>query len=125
MNLTKEEIIEGNIYIAKYMGWKIDDSFPDKNRVYRLGNSLEMDTTLKYHTSWDLLFTVIDKINGLGKEYSFAIFKTYLALSVEKGGKVYKDFAFAHSEYITSEQTGKEAAFKLIVKYIKWHNENG
>lgn len=77
-----------------------------------------------YDTSWDSLMPVIDKINGLGKEYSIAIFKTYISCTVEKGGKVYKDFSFAHSEYITSTQTSKEAAFKLVVKFIMWYNEN-
>ena len=114
---------ENNILIAKYMGWVIDDTFPDKGRVYRLGNSVELDTTLKYDSSWELLFDVINKINGKGKEYSFAIFKTYVSLTVEKGGKVYKDFSFAHSENITKEQTLKEAVYKLIVKYINWEND--
>lgn len=77
-----------------------------------------------YTNSWDWLFPVIDKINGMGKEYSLAIFKTYVSLTVEKGGKVYKDFSFAHSEYITANQTGKEATYKLIIKFIKWENEN-
>ncbi len=120
MNLSKFEIAEGNKLIGDYMGI---ESFTHEGIQWTgdLGN--ENLETMKYHMSWDWLFDVIDKINGLGKEYSFATFKTYVALSVEKGGKVYKDFVFAHSEYITAEQTGREAAFKLIVKYIKWQNE--
>jgi hypothetical protein len=120
--MKKEEIIKGNIMIANYMGWKLDDSFPDKGRVYRLGNSVELDSTLKYDSSLDLLFEVIEKINGKGKEYNFAIFKTYVSLSVEKGGKVYKDFSFAHSENISKEQGVIEAIYKVIIKYINWEN---
>ena len=61
----------------------------------------------------------------MGKAYSLAIFKNYISLTVEKmGSKFYKDFSFSHAEYITGDQTGKEAAFKLLVKFVKWHNEN-
>lgn len=73
-----------------------------------------------YSTSWEELMPVFRKINGLGKGFSTAIFKHYIAITVEKGGKMYKDFSFAHSEYILPEQTDKEAAFKILVKFIKW-----
>lgn len=110
-----EEIIEGNKLIANYMelntGWSYHES---EDKGYGI---------TKYHSSWDWLMTVIEKINGLGKEYNFSIFKTYVALSVEKGGRVFKDFSFAHSENITSTQTSKQAAFKLVVKFVKWQNE--
>ncbi len=111
MELTKEEISEGNSLISKFM---------------RQGSDYENVVGLNfvwYITSWESLFEAIDKINSLGKGYSFAIFKTYVSLSVETGGKFYKDFSFAYSEYITPDQTGKEAAFKLIVRFIKWYNE--
>lgn len=120
MSLSIEERAEGNKLIGDYMGI---ESFVHEGVQWTGDLGKESLETMKYDTSWDWLFEVIDKINGLGKEYSFATFKTYIALSVEKGGKIYKDFAFAHSEYITAEQTGKEAAFKLIVKYVKWQNE--
>jgi len=51
-----------NEVIALWDGWVIDNSFPDKGRVYRKGAKLEMDTTLKYHSSWDWIKPVIDKI---------------------------------------------------------------
>jgi len=58
----KQLIIEGNIKIAKFMGWRIDNSFPDKGRVWILGGNLEMDTTFKFHSSWDILMPVIHEI---------------------------------------------------------------
>ena len=126
MNLTKEEIFEGNKLIAGFIGYfdKTIEFCKRKDIPYNWEEDLVELNSLLYYNSWDLIMPVIDKINGLGKEYSFAIFKTYVSLTVEKGGKVYKDFSFAYSEYITSEQTGKEAAFKLIVKFIKWYNES-
>lgn len=78
----------------------------------------------RYDKSWDLLHEVIDMVNAKGKAYNFSIFKTYLAMSVEKDSKYFKDFHFAHSEYVTSEQTGKEACFRLLVKYLEWEEAN-
>jgi hypothetical protein len=120
--MTQEEILEGNKIIFPYIR---------DNKIFKYPFGLteddfddDDDGFCRCDTSWDLIHMVIDHINGLGKEFSFAIFKTYVSLTVEKGGKFYKDFSFAHAEYITSEQSGKEAAFKLIIKFIKWHNEN-
>lgn len=131
--INKEDILEGNKLFAEYLGLKIIEStnlLGHKNLFYAaLPNPLIVvavgsEDRLLYHESWDWSMPVVDKINGLGKEFSLAIFKNYVSLTVEKGGKVYKDFSFAHAEYITAEQTGKEATFKLIVKFIKWYNEN-
>ncbi len=132
MNLTQEEIVEGNKLFAEFMNLKVVTfnglvsgsskhyaALQDPLITVKVGN----EGTLYYHKSWDWLFPVIDKINDMGKGYSFAIFKTYVSLTVEKGGKIFKDFSFAYSEYITAEQTGKVAAFKLLVRFIKWHNE--
>jgi len=114
--INKEEISAGNKLIGGFMelnqGWAYHESEDEGYGV------------TKYNSSWDWSMPVADKINGLGKEFSLAIFKNYVSLTVEKGGKVYKDFSFAHAEYITAEQTGKEAMFKLLVKFIKWYNEN-
>lgn len=76
-----------------------------------------------YSNSWDWLMPVIQKINGLGKEYQFTIFKTYISCTVEKGGKFYKDFSFSHAEYITEEQSAIQAAFNLVIRFIEWYNQ--
>lgn len=109
--MTDEELMNGNLAIMKYMGFEGVNPYCIADLEF-IGK--------KYYDSWDLLHEVIDKINGLGKQYNLSIFKTYVALSVEKESKFFKDFHFAHSEYITENQTGKEAAFKLIVKFIEW-----
>lgn len=55
-------LTEKNILIAKFLGWKIDNSFPDQNRVWRSPrNSVELDTTLRFHNSWDSLIPVAKK----------------------------------------------------------------
>jgi len=111
------DIIEGKTLIAEFMGKK-----EAIERTALLGGSGYGGC--RYDSSWDWLFPVIDKINGLGKEYHLAIFKTYVSVSVEKGGKFYKDFSLAHSENISKEQTSLEAAYKVVVKFVKWYNKN-
>ena len=104
---TIEAIINDEVLLGKFMD-------KDDNEVH----------LMNYYKSWDGLHTVIDKINGMGKGYNVALFKTYISISVETGGKVYKDFSFAHSENITTEQSPMNATFKALVKFVKWYNEN-
>lgn len=81
--------------------------------------------TLKYDTSWDALMPVIRKINSLGKGFQFTIFKNYVSCTVEKPSKFHKDFSFSAAEYITAEQTDIKAAYKLVVKFLKyWKTAN-
>ncbi len=45
------------------MDWKIDNSFPDKDRVWRSpGNNIELGTTMKFSQSWDWLIPVVEKV---------------------------------------------------------------
>lgn len=61
--IKKEEQVYGNVLIAKYMGWKIDNSFPDKDRIWRSpSHNIELDTTMKFHSDWEMLMPVCKKI---------------------------------------------------------------
>jgi len=73
---------------------------------------------------YNLLLPIVRKINTLGKEYQFSIFKNYVSCTVEKSVKFRKDFSFSYAEYITNEQSDLEAIFKLIVKFVNWYEEN-
>ena len=113
--------LEGNIKIAEFMGVNI---LPNDTSKIPAGTIGIRGCDLNYDYSWGEIMPVIRKINGLGKEYSLAIFKNFVSCTVEKGGKFYKDFSFSHAEYITSEQDDITAAFKLVVKFIEWYNVN-
>lgn len=132
--MTPEEI-EGNKIIAEFVGGKEVDWFCERviiipfsddltlNNYITKAKAYMLDYEIKFHDSWDWTMPVVNKINDMGKAFSLAIFKNYISLTVEKGGKFYKDFHFSHAEYITNEQTAKQAIFKLLVKFIKWYNE--
>lgn len=130
--MTLEEIKDGNKLIVEYMEFPIREfttltgkkvmnycALPDPLAMVGVG----YENMLLYHKDWNWIMPVVQKINGLGKEFSFAIFKNYVSCTVEKGGKFYKDFSFSHAEYITSEQDAITAVFKLAVKFIAWENE--
>ena len=102
--MENKEIIEGNKLVAEFDGWVIDNSFPDKDRTYIKNGGIELDTTFKYHTSWDWLMPVVQKICKLhrpSKEY-FLIEKLYQSCFDNTPIKTYK----------------------AVVEFIKWYNEN-
>jgi hypothetical protein len=121
--MDKEYIAYGNNLIAQFMGltyrWvkypnpQLDRWEVDKGCYW---------SPIYYNESWDWLMPVVAKINAMGKAYHLAIFKTYNSMSVEKGGKMYKDYSFAHATTIDPEKP-IESLFELIVKFIAWHNE--
>jgi hypothetical protein len=69
-----DDVVPGNITIAKFMGWKIDNSFPDKGRVWRLNKIIELDTTFKFHSSWDQLMPVIYELNYRDNKNFFGVY---------------------------------------------------
>jgi hypothetical protein len=105
-------------------GFKSEIVIQDWKEPMGMPNWVSLDLGhFDYHSSWDWLMPVIRKINGMGKEYQFTIFKTYVSCTVERGGKFYKDFSFSHAEYITEEQSDITAAYNLVVKFIEWYNQ--
>lgn len=71
----------GNVAIAKFMGWKIDNSFPDKGRVWRFNNIIELDTTFKFHNSWDNIMPVIRALMKRESHY-YGLFQWFDAYGV-------------------------------------------
>jgi len=141
MTEIKEEEHEFNRLIAMFMGGSVlseeEHELPHGSRGYvmirrwSLPNGVPFRDVymakvghFNYNLSWDWLMPVIRKINSLDKATQFAIFKTYVSCTVEKGGKFFKDFSFSHAEYITDEQSDLKAAYKLVSKFVKWYNEN-
>ena len=114
------------------MGWELDNSFPDKDKVYRNKGSLELDSTLKYHKSWDWLMPVVDKIESLKIDGKIVI--PYITIQgffcgVNKWG-VYKNDELVEpiKTWITGgdfiEPISKiDGVFHTVVEFIKWYNK--
>ena len=112
------DIINHNIRIAIFMGWKLDDTFPDKGKVYRSPrNNVELASTLKFHSDWDWIMPVIEKIESMG----------YL---VELGGYDFtirtcseESYSYPFLFHYASRGSRKEAAYWAIIAFLS-HLEN-
>ena len=84
--LQTKDRIECDKRIAYFLGWRIDNSFPDKNRVWRLGNNLELDSTFKFYTDYEALMNVVEKIESLG--FTFTTKESYVSI-IPKENKMF------------------------------------
>jgi len=112
--MTEQEILEGNKLIAKFMGAEIDENFA---RFLNYSNDSVSGRgyhifELLYHSSWDWLMPVVEKIESLKEvESAFIIELNYCSIWV-KDNLVFN----------TEEKTKIKSVYKTIIEFIKWHN---
>lgn len=67
--MDKERYIQLDKAIAYFMGWRIDNSFPDKGKVWRSPHGdIELETTFKFSSDYNRLmevFEAVSKLNGV------------------------------------------------------------
>lgn len=101
------ETIEGNILIAKFM------------QIYDENKSGEKYTTgdaLKYHTSWDWLMPVVEKIYSVG--YKMIISYANGTVRIIDNNADYDEWIDFDSENIPVI----EAVWKSVIQFIQWYN---
>jgi hypothetical protein len=120
--MTQEEILEGNKLIAEFMGAKLitdDPNFMGGNvPFFRLAkfNDIERNYTkyeLKYHSSWDWLMPVVEKIE---KElfWQIELYRNQCKIWHETDGKT-----------LWRETESKiQSTWLAVVEFIKWENKN-
>lgn len=131
--MEKTEIIEGSRLIAEYMGYQKEGEF-----LYTLyskdkptPSSIQMDirNNCKYHSSWDWLIPVINKIN---KEFNYFINRPYdieteflevvkFIQWINKYGDDFHpcDFAIELSK-LHVEEALKQASEKAEIETVEW-----
>lgn len=115
MNMV-ERNIEFDKAIAYFMGWRIDNSFPDKDRVWRNPKGgIELDTTFKFSSDWNKLMEVFEEINKL-EGYSASISPGHC--SVYNYGEL--DWEAPHKE---PPITLHEAVYKCLGGFILSYNK--
>lgn len=116
----EKEIIEGNKLIAHYMGLKPykSHSGPQVNKqVFSIGRREHLINNLYYHSSWDWLMPVMEKI---GKEYNVRITWTAHAIEV-----TYIDRPDVRDDNSLADFGGFAPitnTWKCAVKFIQWYN---
>jgi hypothetical protein len=120
-----EEILIGNAKIAEFDGWHfVDDDkqmFPN-GYYYKDDKTLVMNgiSEIKYHTSYDLLMPVVDKIEGLG-------FDSRICGHPSDSGNLCDFVDFENNEaacYSSFEEDKIIVLWKTILQFIDWHNLN-
>lgn len=105
-------IVEKNRMIAEFMGLRYGRS---SVKTYVIENNKEvLPKDLKYHTSWDWLMPVVEKIESLG--YEFQITKEEAYFKDTDG-----DFEIVASAFNGSIM---DNTYNAVVQFIEWFNEN-
>lgn len=110
MTITEEQVIEGNKLIAEFMEFQYDRWLFDKQTL-----AIE---DCGYHTSWDWLMPVVEKIEQHG-----CIVEIWL--SIGGGCRIQKPETKIKSWQTVYESNNTlEAVWLAVVEFIKyWNNE--
>lgn len=109
---NENEIIQGNKLIAIFMGATIGRGTVVYPNDYRCA-----DTNLIYHSSWNELMSVVEKIESVGA-YSFEIDKYKVRVCHIM---TWKDKTVFYAE--TIEKKKIEVVWSAVVEFIKYYNK--
>ena len=131
--MTREEIIEGNKLIAKFEGAEeldkssgLLDSSLCLDMLHPIKNKKEYIslTELKYHSSWDWLMPVVEKIESTDPLGGIVMIQQGMCRITSRmlGDNSIKA---SNDNYFLLGVKGKLlSTYKSVVEYIKWYNEN-
>ena len=113
LKMTTEQ---GNKLIAEFMEFNINDGFvvTDYNDEF-LRDKKGTWEDVKYHSSWDWLMPVVEKIESLSCNVN--IINKYCQIIRFEGG------APRFQKSITDSQTKIENTWLAVVEFIKWYNQ--
>jgi len=161
--MNKEQVTEGNKLISEFMGykfvtigyfgqpdetgWQIENrEWMDKMDISNVGDyyvNVSKDTwfeaeDIQYHSSWDWLMPVVEKIesfwnpyydNCIYNEHEFSAFEiTNNYISIGTAGfknDVRKEF-YWHEEILLkekSDQLKRHLVFQACIQFIQWYNQ--
>jgi len=109
---------ENNKLIAKFMGVVFHD---DENQYYD-NNGLYIGEDLQYHSSWDWLMPVVDKINTMD-DFNYSVSINYHYTSITDNNTLY-DIVDESADGNTIDCRFRQGCYKAVVKFIEWYNES-
>jgi len=105
--------LENNKIIAEFMNKKVISEADFLALNYeQMTNDLFVDTTLNYHSDWNWLMEVVEKIESLG--YFFKIV-SQTSLIVDKDEKCISLSVYRKTKIVST--------YEACVEFIKWYNE--
>lgn len=123
--MEEKEIIEGNKLIAGFMesvykghGYPNIVNFLISPSQFETSNSFEVDE-LKYHTSWDWLMPVVEKISSMDSG------KFSVEIDFPFGVSIKKHNIEPDEELIygTAEETILQCLYSAVIQFIQWYNQ--
>lgn len=114
----EKEIIEGNKLIAGFMGIKKDNFGDFYNFKSKRSIQSYLPLKMKYHTSWDWLMLIVEKINNtrLGEQHFDVI--------IYKGDcHINNSFEIIFEQSVMKQgETLIGCVWKSVVSFIQWYN---
>lgn len=124
IDMNTQEIIENNKLIAEFMGLKFkeDEQYVKELKEMRSEGIFfeqgHMLSELKYHTSWEWLMPVVERIEEMG-------FSTQVN-TIGRQHQITKFEIFSGGADVLNRisKSKKEATYKAVVGFIQWYNQN-
>lgn len=119
--MTIEERITNDKAIAYFSGWRIDNNFPDKGRVWKKGSYLEIDTTFKFSIDWNILQEIVEQIEDLG--FNFHTHQARVLIQLNDSGLIV-GMSNPEIEVLISmvDFDKKMATYKAVAQFAMWYN---
>lgn len=124
-----EDIQEKNRLIAEFMGYAVDNNGYHKNGEYVDNKGSKHYTGLtikevKYHTSWDWLMPVVEKIETI-EIPDYYLPECYFIVTIEPGYCVISENGEAPMvEYQDQESPKISIVYEAVIEFIEWYNTN-
>ena len=111
--INEMDIIENNKLIAEFLGFKFN-KHRKAYRIPQMGFAFQGKIEdLKFHSSWNWLMKVIDKIYNLYKDENFKFYSNL------EGVNLYSVIKTSFIEDINIDYT-----YSTVIEYIEWYNKN-
>ena len=110
--MTKQNIIENNKLIAEFMG--LEENAAGVSKGYFIG--------LGYHSSWDKLIPVLEKIKDIFKD-NVRIIISFKGCSIAIDLKTPNEQRTFTKIGISLTSNLLKDTYKIIVEFIKWYNK--
>lgn len=122
--LNNQEIIERNKLIAEFMDKRVLDKYPRHNAgTPEADLSYYLSSKMKFHTSWDWIMPVVEKIENLWISGARPICKieVYQVQICHTVG--YQNTDFTTNKGYNGEGKNKKINLWLaVIDFIKWYN---
>ena len=126
-----ENIVENNKLFAEFLDWEFDDlsetfetpflklvepqAFGDEQFSSKL-----QDFELEFHTDWNWLMRVVEKIENLQDENNCAIYNMQIEQSFTE---IIDNHTSETIIYDIDADSKIEAVYNTVIEFIKWYNE--